>query len=470
MHETKFITLLETLSIKEFNNFEQYLQAFYSNRNRDLSVFAYISLFKKNLRSEELNRTIALKKNLNKEGITEDNLMSNILPKLYHYLEEFLAWKKFTSKNNNFQKDKLILDVFQERHLDSLFTSKLNKLEKEFDKKKPNMWSELNKFKVKYLKYFTSSNENKTKKGIVMQEMMESLDQFIIGSKLKLSCEQALREKITGKKVKINLFEEVQTLSQEYPFKKKELHQIYILFLEVIETPNDIKYDILKKLVEKSFYKEEKYDQSINYGFLFNYMAGELRNGKTKFVKELKNWIEFGLKNKLLYTGKYIAPVAFNNQINLACVLKDLDLAENIISKYSKDVKDSEKIDTLLIARAYIDFEKEAYKTIIEKLYPPYIKNRFLNLRARLILLKTFFEIDDFVALGDFIKACNKALRRTKDLGEDNKLSFNNTLKFTKKLMDPNTDLKIFEKEIRNADYIFNKSWFLERIKKPLKF
>lgn len=468
MQQTKFFTLLKSLSTKEFNDFKRYFQGIYHKRNRELSVLNYIDNFKEEKFSKLLTKNGALEIELKKEGITEENLKSNILPNLYQYLEEFLAWQKFKSKKHSFQKEKLVLEVFQERQLSHLVENKIKKLKKRLQSNCKSMWTSLKLFELFYLEYFAHSSEKKIIKGSEMSKLMENLDGFFINAKLKLACEQKFREKVAGKSIPINFLNCVQIQFQEGIHKNNPLNQLYSLSLELIEESNEQKYQQLKELIIKYYQQEEEMDQSIPFGFILNYCANELKKGSVIHIEEMSMWIKFGLKNKLFFYNDYIHPVIFNNQINIACGINNLELADEIVEKYGDFIKPSQRRDTLIIANAYIDFEREAYAKIIDNLNLQKISDRILNLRARLILLKTYYEYQEFADLGDFIKASIKAINITKDLGRINKMSAKNTLKFTQKLMNPNNDFKKIKEAVKASEYIFSKNWILEKIEEYL--
>ncbi len=466
MRQTKFITLLNTLSKKEFNDFEKYLLSFYSKRNRDLFVFKYIYKYKNNLGSSHLDISTALKNCFELENITKENLTSNILPKLYNFLEEFLIWQEFKTKKYSFQKEKVLLNILKKRELDDFFEKKLQALEKKLDKENKNMWSYLSLFELSYINYFSLSNDNKSIKNDIMLPVFENLNGTYITSVLKLACEQKFRERVVpGKKIEITFLSQIQDLAkQRNIYNNNKLIQIYLTLLELIEISDDNKYRKFKDLLRDNYVHEKKEDQPLLYGFLMNYIASEIKKGNKEYIKEAKDWVTFGLESKLFIEEGYIPSIIFNNLIHICCGTENIELAQKIIHEYAHTLKLRYREETLTVSQASIDWMNKDFDAIIEKVNPQKINHRIINLQARLILLRALGEKRDWEAFGNFIEASYNSFYRTNYLGASNKQSALNTLKYAEKLMNPNTNVKKFIEEVEKLEFLFCKSWLLKQI------
>ena len=195
-----------------------------------------------------------------------------------------------------------------------------------------------------------------------------------------------------------------------------------------------------------------------------NYIAGELKIGKKKYIEEAKNLVNFGLESKLIFEDNQIESIVFINQIKIACGVNDLELAEEIIENYGDYIQEEDRNDTLIISQAYINLKKEQYDKVIEKLHLIKPSNRIMNLRTRLILMRAYAGAKEFDSMERLIDSSIKTIIRSNDLGVDNKKSALNTFKYAMMMLNPKIEIDRFRKNLEELQYVYCKNWMLEKI------
>lgn len=465
MNDTKFILFLKTLNKQEFKGFNNYLNSFYKTRKKELEVFKIIASPHKIFNPKKISLSPIVLNQLKKRGFTEKNLTTNYLFNLGVYLEEFLVWQKFKNKADNFEKDKLLAAIYKERNFNNLYENKYNSLKNSLKETPINMWSFLKLFELDYERYFSTPNNKKTIKGGEMESILESLDGFFVSAKLKISIEQFFRKDIFGKKLDIQLLQECLALADKLLVCKDNLSiQVFKYIFNLKNNPNFTEYLKLKALIFEHHHIEEQNDQTLYFAFLINYIASELKRGQLIYTLEYKECLEYALKKRFFFEGDYINTTVFHNWINIASIgQKDVRYTKEIIQKYTPYLHPSDQEDALKIANAYLSLTEENYIEIINSIVPNKISNRLMNLRARLILIKAYYENLEHEKLLKFLEASIKSVKNDPNLGATNKKSALNTFKYTSKLFD-NVDVNQFRNEVNNLEFIFNKSWLLEKI------
>lgn len=466
MNDTKFILLLKTLNNQEFKGFNNYLNCFYKTRKKDIAVFNLIAPPRKIFNPQKISLSVTVLNRLKKKGFTEKNLTTNHLFYLGNYLEEFLVWQKFKDNTDSFEKDKLLLAIYKERKFEKLHENKYLKLKANLKKLPSNMWTFFKLFELDYQRYFSAPNDRRTIKGKEMKVILESLDGFFISTKLKLSIEQFFRKDIFGKELNIQLLEECLTLADTLPIFKDNLSiQVFKYIFKLKNNPNHKDYLQLKALIFENHHIEEQNDQTLYFAFLINYIASALKRGQLDYASEAKECIEYALEKRFFFEGSYINTTVFHNWVNITSIgQQDVKYAEEIIATYLPFINPVEKENILLIANAYVALAKKDFDSVINMLKPSKISNRLMNLRSRLILIKAYYENDEMGNLLKFLETSRKSIKNDSNLGTTNKESALNTIKYTLKLFD-NIDIITFKKEVNNLEYIFNKSWLLEKIR-----
>ena len=464
MIQTKCITLLRSLSNKELNDFEFYLKALYQGKEREIHLFDYLKKCTPRFNPSQLSIEYALANGLSNKGFNHA-LLSSKLSALFKLLEEYLIWKKIQRQRNSLSIENLLIDIYQERGIENLYIKKVQALTKSIkDEDKKNMQSFSNLMQLESRSYFHKSTFKKKVKGNELKNIMENIDGFYIAAKLKYSCELMFTNKITGRSLHSNLIKETINLSTQTAYNDNKLFEICRLVMELEETPNEEKYQYLKKLIKENVHKEVEQDQSIYFGFLLNYIAGEIKKGKINYGLEAAEWINHGLDTKVIFDKGFLHPTVFLNFVNIACSIGNLELANKIFNEQSKNIRKEFKKKTVKIAKAYIAFKNKKFDVVLKLIKPESFPEKIMDLKARVIILQSLYETKEIDTLINFFDAFNKSIRRTNDLGVTNKKSASNLIKYTKKLLDPNIDNHSLLQEINDLDKIFSKMWLLKKI------
>lgn len=468
MRERKCITLLRTLSKRELGQFDKYLKSNHKKKDPEIKLLAFIKPFAPKFSSSKLIIENALKYKLKEKGFTKTTIISK-LSSLYQLLKEFLLWKKITNDSFDLEKEKMLLDIFQERGVEDLRFKKIDNLIDLIKGQEPNMWSYLNLAKLESLKYFSNSDFKKKVKGNGLKNIVENIDGFYIGARLKYACEQMYQRNIAGKTHNPNLLNEIKLLAQQEPYKSDRLFIIYQSILDLAQDPDKQKYLTTKALITDAYRIEEQWEQSIIFGFLLNYLAGEIKKGDFDYGSEAEEWINFGLENNIVLENGYLHSTIFNNLINIACSVNKLDFAKDIINTYESNLKADNKEKTIKIARAYINFEEGNFDAVLQGIQPMSFPQKIMDLKARVIVLKSLYELNRTDELLLYFEAFRKSIQRTRELSSLNKKSTQNLIKHTESLLDPNLDLQQLEEDIKKPDFLFGKTWLLKKLEEKRK-
>lgn len=92
-----------------------------------------------------------------------------------------------------------------------------------------------------------------------------------------------------------------------------------------------------------------------------------------------------------------------------------------------------------------------------------------LNLAAKTILLKIYFETEEYDLLDAHLEAMKNYIRRKKVIGYHRK-NYQNLIRFTKKLVAFNPfdkeEIQKLRQEIEGVDILTERGWLLGRLKK----
>ena len=461
---TKFIQLFKTLSKKELQGFESFLQALYSKEKIALATFAYLKdLYPNFVASKRTTWDHAYQVIFKSKACQKKDLknLQNSFSDLYQYLQEYLVWQM--SKYKSFEGNLLRLQVLKERKLEQEYRNRIavmkNKITKQSEK---NMWYYLSLMQLNALQYYGTEQERLSIEDDKIIAVMDNLDSFYIHAKFRYGAEFLNRKSILKEDLSIPLLAEVRQL---YRAKKTTpIADLYLAFIELSKDEKEENYIALKKKFEKYHFKNPR-DQAIILFYLINYVAKRTRQNEIYFSKEAFTLYKFGLKHKLFTLAGHFPTEPFLNIINVACTLKSYAWAKIFISEWGDFLKE-EKDSTIKLALARLAFSREKYKKVIELLALLVFKNDVYTLHTKLLQLRSFYALKESKEL--LIRLCanlEKFLIRNKTFSEDVLLGGKNFISLFRMIIKGNTRNRI-ETALQKRKTLIAKDWLIQEIKK----
>jgi len=204
------------------------------------------------------------------------------------------------------------------------------------------------------------------------------------------------------------------------------------------------------------------------YHIAQNYCAFKINQGKTEYYQEVfqifKNIINLGI----LLEEEQLSEGVYKNIITTSLRVGEFEWAEAFIQEYSihlpSDIRENAR--TFNLANLYSHQKK--YGNVIELLRNVEYSDVVYALSAKLILIRTYFETDEFMALDSLIDSFRIYIRRNKLISNTLKTEYNNFLIFVKKLstLPPNSPKMIerLRSQIERCNSVSSKKWLLEKI------
>jgi len=204
------------------------------------------------------------------------------------------------------------------------------------------------------------------------------------------------------------------------------------------------------------------------YHIAQNYCALKINQGKTEYYRAVFTIFKSLIINDILLTETHLSEGMYKNIITVSLRVGEFGWAENFVREYSEflpaDIRDNAQ--TFNLANLY-SHQKKHYK-VIELLRNVEYSDLVYALSSKLILVRTYYETDEFMALDSLIDSFRIFLRRNKQVSKSVKLEYNNFLGFVKKLSTlPPSNPKMVETlriKIERCNAVVSKKWLLEKI------
>lgn len=467
MINSKLILILKSFTKKEIKDFTLFLNSALFNKNTEVTQLYqllkkyYPHFDNKLITHEALSEKITGKRNIKK--------LRYIMTDLTKLAEKFIAFKHFNSTlNHNSQH---LLSAYQERNLFKYFHEELQKNHHQLN----NVSSVRNDSYYKYthemseLAYIVSHKNTTRNTDTELQHLSDHLDLYYLTKKLKYSSEIINRMNILKTNHNIEFLEKLLPIIETDSIKNNPVIKVYLLVLKTLRFPeNEKTYHLLRAAINKNinyFSSEEQYDL---YGYLQNYCIKKINSGKNNYLMLLfENYTEM-ISNKVIIKDNQITQFDFKNIITVALRVEKYDWANNFIHEFKSFLPEKERTNAIAYNQARIEFYKKNYSIGLKTLLSVEFTDVFYSLDSRVLILKTYYELEDYEAALSLINSFKIYLKRDKKISDFQNSTYSGFIKIFNLLIRYKlgylNDLNYIENELENIKQIADSTWLNQKI------
>lgn len=457
MHNTKLIRTLQLLTKGELREFEKYLIGSHPKYKIGIRFFQHIKKYYPRFEHKRLDKAYIAKNVLT---ANKEKRVSNVASQLLKWLEEFLLWKKINENDYEYERRKLLIEVYEERGGESIASKERAKLLE--DIKKEPIKGQMQFFKLMQIyedQYYERIYNRYTSDDNKIQNALDQLHQFCLATRLQYSCELYCRKKILKDDTIISI-PKISIEESKFP-----AIQTYRLLLNALSSETIDDYFAAKRQFQQNLSYIDFVDQKKCFNYLINILAGFLKRNKNDKLKETLELYKIGLERKIVLENERISATTFNNIISISSALKDFNWAKKFIDNYKTYLDPIQQQDIVNLARATIQFGEGHYTEAIEILNVTNYTNLMNKLKSKALLICCYVDMgmDENVVLSN-MAAFSKLLTRAKKLEDSHVRGLKNFLKIAKKILLKETESMIIQNELNLADFIYHQTWLQEKI------
>ncbi len=470
MEGSKLYSLLETRSIYELNRFKKFIESPYHNENkRNIAVYHHLLLiFKAKGRFPKMETV--WKKAFPKEKfdqVRSRRIASDITLLLYKFFS--IEWYNHSSGMQGLEGA-----LLKTNHpmLGKHHTTVLKKMRSALEK---GGWKNGEHHRYQYLlEYESHIHLNKTAvKGHSLENLAKAdrhLDIYYLANKLRHHCDVLNYKTYLSLEIELGLMEQVYQSVNEKGLINEPVISIYWTVSKTLtESENAKHYFSLVGLLEEHHLIFPVQELRTLYVYATNYCISKINSGDKDFYRELFDLYFILLERKTIFNDEdELDERHYKNIITLGLRLKEFDKVENFIREYSNVLRPDIRENALTYNLAQLYYAKAEYDKAIEQLSFLDYKDVFYALGGRVLLLKTYYELEEHDPLENHIDSFRIYLRRNKLISGDVKKQYLNFLKYSKSLISlPYGKSKKWESlksAIEANQNLVNRNWLMEKL------
>ncbi|MCF8245325.1 MAG: hypothetical protein K9J46_09235 [Saprospiraceae bacterium] len=465
MDKSKLIKLLRSFSREEQREFRKFLQSPFFNRREETLVL--FDLLEKHLKTGKpiTDKPDAYAAIFPNEPF-DDHRLRMLMSQLFQLGGQFLAVRGFMM--DEAQSLLMLGQVLRKRKLTAQFAQTAADLATKLDTqpyRNPDFYQ--NKYLASLEKYRTAYDMRDVD-ATQLQSLSHELDTAFLARKLWQSCLLLSHEAVSNVSYDFGLLEEALAFAERSGALETPAIAIFYHCYRALTNPAEATFfQNFKRLLLQHgslFPAEEMRDL---YILAINFCIRRYNVGSQAYLRDQFDFYKDGLRQGYFLTDGELSRYTYQNAVTSGLVMQEFDWVERFIHGYRDKLAGPYRESVFSFNLARLAYEKKQYDKALPLLQLAEYKDLLLNLAAKTLQLKIYFELDEFDLLEAHLSAFKTFLLRKKELGYHREI-YLNTIQFTRKLLETNPFDKEaragLREEIAAAKNLGEKEWLLGQV------
>lgn len=409
---------------------------------------------------EELYTTVYPEKPYN------DQQMRLSISRLYKSLLHFLAYQEATS--NPAQLKLYEAKALHKKQLEKHFQRSLGQAQKQAEEegyKNAEFWQFSFQLQLEQTRQISKTQYSGE---AALQQLSDTLDLAYLSAKLRHICLLLTHQKVFQSQFDIGLLPEILAyIKQQELLEEPAIACYFHYYHTLIQPENNTHFQAFKNSIFQ--YSQQFPPDEIRDLFLLaiNYCVKQGNEGKQAYISEMLELYKEGLQTDILLEQGELSHFTYHNIATAGLKTKNYDWVNHFINQYKNKLPRQHRESSFSFNGARLAYAQGFYKKALPLLQKANYKDLLLNLAAKTLLLKIYYELDEFDLLNAHLDAMKNFIRRKAVIGY-HRSNYLNIVSFTKKLTSVNpydkAQRKSLEEQIRKTEHLSEKEWLLTQL------
>ena len=462
MKKSRLEQLIAQFNKKELKNLKKFVASPYFNSQQGLSeLLSYCianptPIFDK----EAAYKTIFPAKKFNE---TDFRLHKSYL---YRLIEQYIAYEEI--RENAFLLKQKTTEGFKRRNLSEFALRSLKKAQENKEKQRLR--------NADYYEYTFQNSLTQFAYDAILKptEKFSSaafvdLDIAYFIQKLSLACSLLSHQNTYQLAYDLSFLEVIlQEIEDKNLLEVPAIATYYYCYLTLAK-PSEIQhFDYFKELLIKNSALFSERETRYFHLYAINFCIQQINKGAKHFFHQALELYKAGLANEALLENGRLSRFTYHNIVKAGIQTTDLEWVEQFIDDYKKALEKRYQESAYSFSKAHLAYHKKNYDEVLALLQTSNYRDVLLNLGAKTLLLKVYYELSELNLLYSHLDAMKNYVRRKRVIGY-HKTNYLNIIRFTQKLLGLNfydkAEVEKLEVAIKAESVLTEKEWLLEQIR-----
>lgn len=466
MYNSKLIDILKALSTEEKEGLRKWINSPAHNHREDRKKLFNYLLDKRKLTIKTTNRHIIFKY-IYTNSSYDDKRLKRLMNLSIQLLENFIHF--WMHKKNTFSKQKAIILFLNQHSLDKYITQYIRKTQSK-QQENPIQSSDYYNQAFQLEELIFEQNNNLRPKETNLQTIFNYRYLSFVLDTLRYACAAVTHQRLYKTDYHIPLLDAILKEIEVGKYQDTPTVQLYYNSYKALTCPEEEQYfEQLKKLLVGYYDKLSHKEIKDIYLIAINYCVKKLNDGIESYVRAAFDLYQYGLKHNILIENNILSHFAYKNIIAIAIRLEEYNWTQQFINLYTQQLMPIYQETYGHYAKAKLAFAKKDFDTTLLLLLQVEFDNLFLNMDTKVMLLKIYYERNDFDALEALLNSFRRFLQRKQILAYQRQIHGNMIQLTTKLLNTPSYNkakIEALRTEIQATHPLTEKLWLLEQLDK----
>lgn len=466
MEKSRLIQTLRTFSKKEIRECRKWLQSPAHNQREDVQVLFEYLTSNGTLLKEDLLKKECVYTTIFPDEPFEDAKMRQVMFFLMKSVEDFLVYQEWVKDDT---RAKITLaTVYRKRQLFKYFNRSLQNARHSHEQQPyRNKAFYETEYALQYEEYTYLSGVRRTGQ-LNLQEVSDTLDLTFLIEKLRQAGLMYAHQTVVKTEYRFGMLTEVlEYIEQNDLLEEPAIAMYYYSYKALADRENEDHFVNLKRQL---FDHSDLFpDYEIRDIFLLgiNYCIGRMNSGVVRYRREAFELFKRGFEKRILLQNGLVSRYSFLNVVAIGLMLEEFDWIEAFIHEFESCLEEQYRESTLHYTLGRLHFARREYQQSMRQLTQVEFEDVHINLYAKTMLLKMYYELDEFNALDSLLESMRVYLRRKEGLGYHKK-NYQNFINFTKKLINltpyDQAQKETLRAKIQQANPLTEREWLLNQL------
>ncbi len=444
-----------------------FVQSPYHNKNEHVvALFLYLDTRYPEFAPQHIEKQAVWQK-LYPDKIYDDLKLRHVASLLLKVCEAFLQNEALREKPS--LAGAQLLEAYRRKRLSKHFTGAKRALEQAMEKQVAlRIPDHYHQYQALLEQELMQEYQQERRSTTGLQGVADKLDEAYLLAKLKQTCGMVSYENIYRQAYRYDLLDPILAHIEQANYNNALLMGYYH-GLMMLRNPEALdNFAALKGLLKDKATEIPFAEAQELHIIARNFCIRRFNMGDQVYFKELFDLYKLGLETKVLLNEQgYISPSAFKNIVAVASRLEAFEWAETFVKERSALLEEKYRNDYINYNLARLYFSRKQYGNALQLLSQVEYHDVFVAADARTLLLKTYFELDEYDALDALLESFKQFVTRRKEVAYHRE-NYLNTIKFTRYLLNLNGRDKARKealgKKIQGTKILTEKTWLLEKL------
>lgn len=324
-------------------------------------------------------------------------------------------------------------------------------------------------YQLLWEEYQVSMTEKPTEVDQSLRQLAESADVAYLAARLRLICLSAAQRGVYRADEGLPQDEQIIKLAENYNWREIPILDIYLHCYRMLRMPEEeCHFKSFKEslLLHGALFMHE--DVRGLYLLATNYGIRQINNGHKQYSTEVLDLYKAGLANGALLENETLSRFTFHNIVAAGLQSGALDWVEHFIHQWQSRVERPYRESSFSFNLARLEYARKRYPAVLSLLQHANYRDPLLNLAAKTLLLKTWYELGEWDLLQSHLDAMRAYIHRKRVIGY-HRANYLNVLRYTQKRINLNAHDKEavgrLAAAIAQEEILSEREWLLQCLK-----